>query len=419
MNEWVYWLSDKHPEELATFLWAFLLFDLTRYALIKLCFCIYDIIRGVFPSKEKPICPTVSVLLAGYNESAGIESTLQSLWGTYPNLQIIVIDDGSTDNMAEVAQNFANSHSGVLVLRRQRRGGKASATNYGFAFSTGEIIVVIDTDSTVGENAIWEIVQPFRDGKVGGVSGNLIPRNIFTNLLTWFQAYEYLHSISIGRLVSSRLGILGIVSGAFGAFRREAWERVGGMDVGPPEDLDFTLKLRKSGYTIAFAPYSTCYTDVPETLTALTKQRFRWEQGGVVRNFCRKHLDLTDFKSANFRWSNFILWLETFFFDFVCPYIIIAYFLWLFGFATELNFILAWLYIVYSGFDIIQIAICLFYSKNIGRDLGICLIFPLVFIYRSYLLVIRAVANTQELLWRVSYEDNYVPKHVRESTWHW
>lgn len=421
LNDCTHWLTDKHFDELIFFFWAFLFFDSTRYLVLKVVVCIWDILKFYWHKEEYSHCPTVSVLLAGYNESNGIVSTLTSMWGTYPNLEIVVIDDGSTDGMLEAAKNFASNHAGVIVLRRDTRGGKASALNYGFNFASGEIIVVLDTDSSLEEHSIWALVQPFKDEKVGAVSGNLMPRNAFANIFTWFQAYEYLHSIFIGRLVSSKLNILGIVSGAYGAFHRNVWQRCVGMDVGPPEDLDFTIRIRKAGYKLAFVHNSTCYTDVPNTLIGLIKQRFRWEQGGVVRNHCRKHVGLTNLKSPNFRWGNMFLWLETFYFEFLSPYLILGYFVWLFGYAPtqDIPYILAWLYIVYLIFEFIQAGVCLFYSQNIWRDITICAIMPLLIFYRTGLWLIRLIANTQEVLLRISYSDDYVPKHVRESTWKW
>lgn len=421
-HEYLYWFSQKHIDEIVTFLWAFLFFDTSRYALLKIVVVVLDIIKLLF-GKRRPACtycPSVSVLLSGYNEDA-IGSTLESVWGTYPKLEIIVVDDGSTDSTYQIIKDFAETHPGIIVLQRKKRGGKASAMNYAFNFASGEVIVVIDADSTLEKNAIWELVQPLKDPAVGAVSGNLLPRNMFCNYITWCQAYEYLHSIFVGRLVSAKLDILGIVSGAFGAFRREVWIECGGNDVGPPEDLDFTVNIRRAGYGVAFTQYATCYTDVPDTLASLNKQRLRWEQGGVVRVHCRKHIGMANIFSKNFRLTNLFVWLESLYYDLISPYVIFAYYVWLMFYVPpyDLIYVLGWLYGIYFCFDLIQIAVCMFYSQNIKRDLGICLIMPLMFIYRTYMVGIRALGNTQELLWRQSYESDYVPKHVRDATWHY
>jgi glycosyltransferase involved in cell wall biosynthesis len=97
----------------------------------------------------------VGVVIAGFNEAETIEGTLRTLWGTYPRLEIVVIDDGSHDKMAAVARRFARTHAGVKVLRRPNRGGKSSAMNWGLLYTQAEVIVVVDADSDVGPSAIW------------------------------------------------------------------------------------------------------------------------------------------------------------------------------------------------------------------------------------------------------------------------
>src|SRR5262249_46442443 len=161
----------------------------------------------------------------------------------------------------------------------------------------------------LGPSAIWEIVQPLANPAVGAVAGAVLSRG-YHNLVTWLQAYEYLHTIFVGRILSARMGILGIISGAFVAFRRSALDRVMGWDVGPPEDLDLTLSLRKAGYEIAFAPYAQCFTDTPPTWWGLIKQRQRWDRSGAIRNHCRKHVDMAFFWSSHFRFSDFCVVLE-------------------------------------------------------------------------------------------------------------
>jgi cellulose synthase/poly-beta-1,6-N-acetylglucosamine synthase-like glycosyltransferase len=365
-------------------------------------------------------CPSVCVIVAGYNEAETIEGTLASLWGSYPRLEIVVVDDGSLDGMAEAARRFARRHAGVSVFRRPQRGGKSSAMNFALRYTNAEVVVVVDADSSLGPSAIWEIVQPLADLGVGAVSGAVLARNPFVNLCTWLQAYEYLSTIFISRMVSARLGILGIVSGAFGAFRRAVLEQVHGWDVGPPEDLDLTLTIRKAGHQIAFAPYSYCYTDVPERWKALAKQRQRWEQSGVIRNHCRKHLDMASFWSAGFLWSNLFVFLESWFFNVFCMYGIWAWAAWFFLFfdGDHWQLLLA-LYLSYLAFELVQVLTTLYYTNHPARDLLISIVFPLVPFYQILLLTVRLVATTGEIFFRKSFDDNYVPAHVRAATWRW
>jgi cellulose synthase/poly-beta-1,6-N-acetylglucosamine synthase-like glycosyltransferase len=427
LNDWIYWLSRKHPDELLIFLWALLLVDGQRYALSKIVLCLWDCGRGAWRwlwgksgAGEFTYCPSVGLILAGYNEAETIGATLESVWGSYPRLEIVVVDDGSKDEMAAVAREFARSHPGVLVLRRPDRGGKSSAMNWALPYTKAEVIVVVDADSTLGPAAIWELVQPLQDPQVGAVSGAVIGRNPFTSLATLLQAYEYLSTIFMGRMLSAWMGILSIISGAFGAFRRTALEQVKGWDVGPPEDLDLTLSLRKCGYRIAFTPYAQCYTDLPETWWTLIKQRLRWERSGIIRNHCRKHLDLAFFWQPNFRWLDLCLLLEAWLFNVFCMY---GIWVWIFWFCFTLSAgwwqILFTLDLCYLVFEIIQIISVGYFSLARKRDLLICGVFFLVPLYQLLLLVVRLVATTEEIFLRKSFQDNYVPPKVRAATWRW
>jgi cellulose synthase/poly-beta-1,6-N-acetylglucosamine synthase-like glycosyltransferase len=406
---------------------ALLLTDAPRYALSKILLCVVDWVRdtwrrvrGLSRPAVFDYCPSVCAIIAGYNEEDTIEATLASIWGTYPWMEIIVVDDGSIDDMVGAARRFAHTHDRVRVLRREERGGKSSAMNWARIYTQAEIIVVVDADSHLGPAAIWEMAQPFQDPRVGAVAGAVLARNPFTSLATWLQAYEYLSTIFVGRMVAAKLGILGIVSGAMGAFRRTALEQVGGWDVGPPEDLDLTLALRKMGYRVAFAPYAECFTELPTTWTALARQRLRWERSGVVRNHCRKHLDLAHPWAPHFRFSNFFTVLESWFFNIFCMYGIWIWAIWFFyTLPDDWWQILLVLYFCYLTFEFIQILVGIYYSNAPRRDLVIYTVFFVVPLYQMFLLTVRGIATTEEILFRKSFQDNYVPERVRHATWHW
>jgi len=406
---------------------ALLLTDAPRYALSKIVLCVIDWGRdtwryacGLSRPATFDYCPSVCAIIAGHNEEETIEATLASIWGTYPWMEIIVVDDGSTDDMVGAARRFAHARDGVRVLRREERGGKSSAMNWARIYTRAEIIVVVDADSHIGPAAIWEMAQPFQDPRVGAVAGAVLARNPFTSLATWLQAYEYLSTIFVGRMVAAKLGILGIVSGAMGAFRRTALEQVGGWDVGPPEDLDLTLSVRKMGYRVAFAPYAECFTELPTSWAGLTRQRLRWERSGAVRNHCRKHLDLAHPWAPHFRLSNFFTVLESWFFNIFCMYGIWVWAIWFFYILpNDWWQILFVLYLCYLTFEFIQILVGIYYSNAPRRDLVIYTVFLLVPLYQMFLLIIRGIATTEEILFRKSFQDNYVPERVRHATWHW
>jgi poly-beta-1,6-N-acetyl-D-glucosamine synthase len=426
-TDWMYWLSSLHLEELVALFIGLLVLDAPRYAISRVVMCLWDFshalvqwAQGTTPRASYTYCPSVCVDLAGYNEAETVGATLESIYGTYPKMEIIVVDDGSADGMARVAHQFAKNHSGVQVLSRPDRGGKSSAMNFALPYTKAEVIVNIDTDSELGPAALWEMVQPLQDPDVGAVSATILARNPFANLCTWLQAYEYLHSIFVGRMLAERLGLLGIASGAFAAIRRTALDQVMGWDVGPPEDLDLTLRIRKSGYKIAFAPYAICYTDLPATWKGLVKQRLRWDQGAVIRNHCRKHVDMANLFSRNFRFRDFLLLVDNWIFQLFCSYAFVAYVLWYcFDPPADIGYIVVGLYFCAVLFELLQVATLMFYSIAPARDALICAVFPLVPIYQLAFMFVRAIANTQELLFRSSFDDNYVPKKVREATWRW
>ena len=215
--DWMHWLSSLHPDELWSILGFALFVDAPRYAVCTACMafvdcvlCGWDWLLGRKAPTEYEHCPTICLLLVGHNEGDSIESGLSSVWGRYPRMEIVVVDDGSLDDMAENARRFARKHEGVLVLSRPERGGKSSALNWGLAYTQAEIIVCVDTDSHLSDTSLWEIVQPFTDPTVGAVSGCVEARNLFDNLCTWLQGYEYRQTIFVGRMMQERLGTLNV-----------------------------------------------------------------------------------------------------------------------------------------------------------------------------------------------------------------
>lgn len=427
-NDWIHWLCSKEPDRLLWLLAPLLLVDTPRYALGSVLICLFDLVRDVrrllfgrVPPGDRPYdhCPSVCVVIAGLNESATIVQTLDSLWGTYPNMEIVVVDDGSNDGMARLARDFAIEHSRVTVLRNPRRGGKSSAMNFALRFTQSEIIVCVDGDTQLSPNAIWEVVQPFRDPEVAAVSGAVLARHPFTNLATWLQAFEYLRGIFVGRMVLSRLGVLGIVSGALGAYRRSALLRMGGWDVGPGEDGDLTLRLRKAGYRIAYTPYAQCLTNLPRTWVRLLLQRRRWDWAAVTFE-CRKHVEMANPLCRHFRWSNFWVLADRWVLNVLLVYGLWAYAAWLVAtWHAHTWKLLATYYVGYVLLDVAQLAVILYYSVDRRRDLLIGLAVPLMPLYHLLLRLVTLVAITEEIASRRSYRDRFVPVHVREATWHW
>jgi cellulose synthase/poly-beta-1,6-N-acetylglucosamine synthase-like glycosyltransferase len=139
--------------------------------------------------------PLISVIVPGHNEEKTILRTIKSIQEqTYTNIEIIVVDDGSDDRTYEVCLPLART-GGIKLLRNRIRGGKSSAINHALNFCRGEYIVVVDADSSFDRDAMLNLLVPFANPKVGGVSGNIVVRNARASLITVLQALEYRMSI--------------------------------------------------------------------------------------------------------------------------------------------------------------------------------------------------------------------------------
>ncbi|MGI9429403.1 MAG: glycosyltransferase family 2 protein [Bythopirellula sp.] len=419
---WIHWLSSIAPDELLLIVMPLICLDGVRYCFASVAMCLWDTLRGFWHRNtppQPPYYPDVCVILAGLNEAETIVSTLESVWNSYPKLEIIVVDDGSSDGMADLARQFAATHNDVLVLRKPNRGGKSSALNFAIPFTKAEVVICVDTDSHLEPNAIYEIVQPFADPRVGAVAGTVLARNADVNVVSQLQAAEYLRSIFLGRMLSSRLGILGIVSGAFGAFRRDAIMATGGWDVGPGEDGDLVLRLRKAAWKIVHAPYAQCLTNVPLKWQQLFRQRRRWEWA-IVTFECRKHVDLANVWSPNFRISNLMMLLETWIFRIVLTFAGFLVLGWLAATKPDtFGYVLLTNYVLYCVLEFLQWLVMMVYTPKPHRDVWSLACLPLVPPYYIFLKVASLVAMVEEFLWRRSYQDNFVPVHVRQVTWHW
>lgn len=413
-------------DELAFVLGVLLMVDAPRYALTAVGMAMYDLVRNGFKrqlpgphSNAYDYLPSVGVVIAGHNEGPTICRTLSSVWGQYPNLEIIVVDDGSQDNMFDEANRFAALHSGVRVIRRDRRGGKSSALNMGIRMTQAEVIVTLDADSRLTKTSILQLVQPLANSKVGAVSATVMAWNPFASLAAWLQAYEYRHTIFVNRMFKGRIGILGIVSGAFGAFRADALQAVGGWDVGPGEDGDLALRIRKAGFKVSVAPYANCFTNVPTGWWALFRQRCRWDRT-VITFECRKHGDMANPFHKRFQWKNLVLMCERWFFNVVCVYTFWLYGAWvLFVYPANSFKLLLLLYCCGFCVEFVQALALLFYSDRTKQDLALCAVLPLYPLYQVFMKTVDVIALTEEIVCHKSNQDNFVPKNVREATWQW
>jgi cellulose synthase/poly-beta-1,6-N-acetylglucosamine synthase-like glycosyltransferase len=242
---------------------------------------------GVFVRRSKsgdaksttPFTPPVTVLVPAFNESKVIRRTLDGLLRVpYPNLEILVVDDGSTDDTVEIASSYAATDPRVRVISKSN-GGKWSALNLGFLDTDREYVVTIDADTMIPPGTIYALIAPFRDPAVDAVCGNVQVGNVH-NVLTAFQDVEYVTTQNYDRRAFNSLNCISVVPGATGAWKRAAVLNAGAYSNETlTEDADLTLTLLEKGARIVYAPDARSVTEAPETVSALFKQRFRWSFG--------------------------------------------------------------------------------------------------------------------------------------------
>ncbi len=270
------------------------------------------------------LSPTISILAPAFNEESTIEASLRALLALqYPRLEVIVISDGSKDRTVQVLIDrfdlvpvktiyeqriktkpvrklYRSSTYPALVVVEKENGGKADALNVGLSFAQGELVCAMDADTLIEADGLQRMVRPFlyatdvvaTGGTIRVVNGSevkfgrVVRARVPTNALAGMQVVEYLRAFLFGRLGWNRLGGNIIIAGAFGLFRRESVLSAGGYlydTVG--EDMELVLRLKRLSYEqggpgrIAFVPDPVAWTEVPESLRVLGRQRDRWHRG--------------------------------------------------------------------------------------------------------------------------------------------
>jgi cellulose synthase/poly-beta-1,6-N-acetylglucosamine synthase-like glycosyltransferase len=229
------------------------------------------------PAGAPTFFPPVSVIVPAYNEEVGIAAAVRSLAGNdYPNLEVIVVDDGSTDGTAAAVGAIDDPR---VTLIRRPNGGKPAALNTGVAAARHDIIVMVDGDTVFEPHTIRNLVAWMADPTVGAVAGNAKVGNRRSLLGRW-QHIEYVMAFNLDRRVYEALGCMPIVPGAIGAFRRQALTEVGGLSHDTlAEDTDLTMAIHRAGWKVVYEARARAWTEVPTTLRQLWRQRYRWAYG--------------------------------------------------------------------------------------------------------------------------------------------
>lgn len=262
---------------------ALLFFVCTVLSILRILFlgglALRDLRVRQLSGPKPPFEPLVTVILPAFNEGKVIAQTIRSLFATtYKNIEIVCVDDGSTDDTAAVVEAMAANDERIRLIR-QPNGGKASAANRALQHARGEIVVAVDADTVVAPEAIPRMIAHFSDPAVTAVCGNVEVGNV-NSFITTFQAIEYVTSQNFDRRAFSLLNCISVVPGALGAWRRDAVLAAGGYSHETlTEDADLTLTILRRGGRVVYEPEAVGKTEAPENLGALLKQRFRWTYG--------------------------------------------------------------------------------------------------------------------------------------------
>jgi cellulose synthase/poly-beta-1,6-N-acetylglucosamine synthase-like glycosyltransferase len=397
------------------FLLAFsvLIFDIPRYTLSLLSLALFGTRRrsGGTPARNA----SVSVIIPTFNGGSGLGPSIASLHRqTLRPVEIIVVDDGSTDETRAVAEQARALGLVDMVICHGTRCGRSAAINAAARFASGDLLLTVDADTVFEPTAVERLAAAFGDPRVAGASCNIAINNERDSLWTGLQSVEYLMSISAGRSILDVVDAIACLSGACSMYRRDIFVRQGGLDVGPGEDLEYSLRLRRLGYVIRFVPDAWAETAGPTSGISLLRQRARWDRDALRVRFIM-YGELKFFHRFE-RLPDTLQRLDFIVFDLVptlsLPFYL-AYILLLFGadagrFLAAIYFLLLWISILNMA-----LAFAMF-NRSVGFfGLGASLIFPL---YQGvYLKCARFFAYSSEIIFATSRHDDFVPPRVRRA----
>ncbi len=304
--------SDLFAQASMYVLLAFLLILMGRYFLL-MWFSYLDHLEELMREPEPETFPRVSIIVPAYNEGKVIESSIRSLLALdYPDFEIVVVDDGSEDDTYQKARRFEGYHGAHRIRVRvltQPNGGKARALNRGIAVSDGPLVLCMDGDSKLTPDTLRKAVRHFASPSIGAVAGNVKVVNR-RNLLCKLQALEYIEGLNLSRKAQGFFRIVNIIPGPIGLFRREVLEQVHFYASDTfAEDCDLTLDILMHGWRVKYEPEAIAYTEAPETLGDLYRQRYRWSRG-ILQSIRKRKAALISF--AHGPTNTFVLWYMLF-----------------------------------------------------------------------------------------------------------
>ena len=274
--------------------------------------------------------PKISILVPAYNEEKNIEECLSSIFKSdYPKskYEVIVIDDGSTDNTHAILEKLQKRYANLVVIKG-RHDGKSASLNLGLKKSNNEYILLIDADTTIKSDAIRKLVTPFSDKNIGATTGSCLVKNR-KGILGAFQEVEYPYINLIRKSFSDAFSNVSWFLGAFSCYRRDVLEKIGDFKKDTQsEDIDISLEIYNKGYKVVNVFDAYAYTTIPLTIKGFVKQRVRWYVG--VLQVMKKHAKIFSTKtnfSINYIFINQVWWSIYAFIS--LPLIAYQFFYWL------------------------------------------------------------------------------------------
>lgn len=344
--------------------------------------------------------PFVSIIVPVYNEGKVLHSSIESLlYIDYPNYEIIVVNDGSTDDTAEVGESLVGYHRGrtglvKVSLINKPNGGKSKALNAGIQYSEAQFVLCMDGDSQLTPNTLRMAMRHFDDPTVGAVAGNVKVQNR-KRVLTDLQALEYLEGLNLARSAQGFMQMVNIIPGPIGVFRKVTLRDAGFYSSDTfAEDADVTLKILAKGWKIVYEPNAVAYTEAPGTIYQLLKQRYRWTRG--ILQAIRKHKRYLYNPTVNFN-NSFIMW-SMFYEALIWPamnifvnlyFIIVALF-----YGIHITLFLWWVGI--AVLDLMSAIYCIAAEKEEFRLVPYAIVYRLFFIL--LIDVTKAMATVEEFL---------------------
>ncbi len=339
--------------------------------------------------------PFITIVVPAYNEGLIIKAAIGSLLELdYPHYEVLVVDDGSTDDTYERAQEMINtSDKCIVTVITKKNGGKANALNTGMAHAKGDFILNMDGDSKLSPNTLRDCIRHFDDPKIGAVAGNVKVINR-DNMITQVQALEYVEGLALARKAQSYIRAVNIIPGPLGMFRKNALWQIGGYaDDTFAEDCDLTLMLLFEGWHIVYEPRAIAWVESPSRMIDLLKQRYRWTRG--ILQAIKKHASSL-WRPHKAGVNGFILWYMLFE-GVLWPLSNVAgnvFFAWL-GIQYGASALIAFWWLQLSILDLIAAAYCVIIEKEDTILIAYALVFRVF-----YLLVVdvaKIFASVEEL----------------------